>query len=287
MSASIQFSYEFFPPRSPEMERRLWRTVGQLERLHPCFFSMTYGALGSAQHVSIESAIALHNETAVPLAAHLTCADAGPDQVRQVASRFAAAGIDRIVALRGDAAESAAGEARYAFPSALELVMALGEIGEFDISVAAYPEGHPQAGSPIEDLQHLRRKLDAGAARAITQYFFDADCYLRFRDRAARIGIDKPIVPGILPVHDLHRVKRFSARCGASVPLHYDQSFARVEKDPSGQYRLALDLAVELCERLQREGVQHFHLYTLNQTDICLDISLALGARLGAAPAAA
>ena len=144
--------------------------------------------------------------------------------------------------------------------------------------LAAYPEVHPQAQSEIADLQHLRRKLDAGARRAITQYFFDADCYLRFRDYAAAIGIDKPLVPGILPVHDIDRVIAFSQRCGASVPRHYVDSFARLGTDETAHYQLALELAVALCERLIDEGVEQIHLYTLNQTDMCLDISLALGA---------
>jgi methylenetetrahydrofolate reductase (NADPH) len=260
------------------MERRLWRAVGQLERLDPAFFSMTYGALGSAQQVSVDSAIAMHTESPVPVAAHLTCADASPRQLQAVVRRLSDSGIERIVALRGDAVGNADARPRYAYPSATELVEALLELGEFDISVAAYPEVHPQARSGTDDLQHLRRKLDAGAKRAITQYFFDADCFLRFRDRASAVGIDKPLIPGILPIHDLHKVVAFSQRCGASVPRGYEARFARVETDPAGQYRLALELAIELCERLAAEGVRHFHFYTLNQTDMCLDISLALGA---------
>jgi methylenetetrahydrofolate reductase (NADPH) len=160
----------------------------------------------------------------------------------------------------------------------VELVETLRGFGDMDISVAAYPETHPLARSALSDLQHLQRKLDAGANRAITQYFFDAECFLRFRDRAARLGIDKPIVPGILPVHDLERVIRFSERCGATVPASYGERFAELRDEPARHYQLALDLAVELCERLIREGVDHIHFYTLNQTDMCLDISLALGA---------
>jgi methylenetetrahydrofolate reductase (NADPH) len=162
----------------------------------------------------------------------------------------------------------------------IELIETLLRLGDMDISVAAYPEPHPRASSALADLQHLQRKLDAGANRAITQYFFDAECFLRFRDRALGLGIDKPIVPGILPVHDLERIKVFSQRCGATVPPAYDALFAGVEGDPAGQYRLALQLSVDLCERLISEGVDCFHFYTLNQTDMCLDISLALGASL-------
>lgn len=275
----INFSYEFFPPRNEKMQRRLWRAVGQLERLRPSFFSMTYGALGSAQEVSIETAISMHRDSPVPVAAHLTCSGAGKQQVDDVAHQFHAAGISRFVALRGDAVEQEAA-AGSGYRSVAELISRLTALGEIDISVAAYPETHPLATSTLADLRQLRDKLNAGAQRALTQYFFDADCFLRFRDRAQRIGIDKPIIPGILPIHDLGKVLEFSARCGATVPNHYAELFSGVDNQPEARYRLALDLAVGLCERLNREGVNDFHLYTLNQTDMCLDISLALGASL-------
>ena len=278
--SKVKFSYEFFPPRTGVMEHRLWRATGQLERLRPEFFSMTYGALGSAQQVSIETAIALQRESPVAIAAHLTCADASAAEVLAVAGKFRDAGIRRLVALRGDAVAGENGQAGYAFASAAELVAALLRIDDFDISVAAYPEVHPQAVNEIADLQHLQRKLDAGARRAITQYFFDAETFLRFRDRASAIGIDKPLVPGILPVHDIDKVIAFSERCGASVPRHYVESFARLVDDPAARYRLSLELAIALCERLIDEGVEQIHLYTLNQTDMCLDISLALGASI-------
>ena len=273
------FSYEFFPPRSAAMERRLWRATGQLERLRPKFFSMTYGALGSAQQVSIDTAIAMHHDSPIPVAAHLTCADSSREQVLAVARDLKAAGITRIVALRGDAVDEERAPV-YGFPSAAELVEALRSIADFDISVAAYPETHPQATSSLADLNHLQRKLDAGANRAITQYFFDAECFLRFRDRAEALGIDKPLVPGILPVHDIDKVIAFSQRCGASVPADFAARFLPVKQDPAATYRLALELAVDLCQRLICEGVDHLHLYTLNQTDMCLDISLALGASM-------
>ena len=275
----IRFSYEFFPPRSDEMVRRLWRTAGQLERLDPLFFSMTYGALGSTQQVSIDTAIAMHRESPVAVAAHLTCADADAAQIDQVAQQFYGAGIRRIVALRGDAVGDVTRVPEYGYGSTIELVEALRKLGDIDISVAAYPEVHPRATSAVADLQHLKRKLEAGANRAITQYFFDADCFLRFRDQAQRLGIEQPIIPGILPVHDYQRVKAFSERCGATVPVSYQAKFSAAD-NPESQYQLSLELAVELCEVLNREGVEHFHLYTLNQTDMCLDISLALGASL-------
>ena len=274
---TLKFSYEFFPPRTSAMTRRLWRAVGQLERLNPEFFSMTYGALGSDQQISIDSAIALHEESPVPVAAHLTCAGATREETDSVARKLHAAGFNRIVALRGDSANQASPGNVY--NGAAELVEGLRRIADFDISVAAYPEVHPQASSAATDLQYLKRKLDAGANRAITQFFFDADSFLRFRDRAARIGIDKPVIPGILPIHDFDKVSSFSQRCGASLPSFYQELFDRAN-DQQGQYRLSVDLAVKLCERLAREGVKQIHLYTLNQTDMCLDISLALGANV-------
>jgi methylenetetrahydrofolate reductase (NADPH) len=274
----LKFSYEFFPPRTSAMTRRLWRAVGQLERLKPEFFSMTYGALGSDQKISIDSAIALHEESPVPVAAHLTCAGATRDEIDSVARKLHRAGFNRIVALRGDSANQAS--PGNAYNGAAELVEGLRNIADFDISVAAYPEVHPQASSVSADLQYLKRKLDAGANRAITQFFFDADRFLRFRDRAARIGIDKPVIPGILPIHDFDKVSSFSQRCGASLPGFYREMFDETVDDPQAQYRLSVDLAVELCQRLAREGVEQIHLYTLNQTDMCLDISLALGANV-------
>jgi len=277
-SQSLQFSYEFFPPRTATMTRRLWRAVGQLERLDPGFFSMTYGALGSTRQISIDTAVAMHEESPVPIAAHLTCAEATRDEINAIAQNLHLTGIERIVALRGDSntrTESAGG-----YQNAEEFVQGLLEIADFDISVAAYPEVHPLASNSTEDLLSLKRKIDAGANRAITQFFFDADRFLRFRDKAVQIGIDKPIIPGILPVHDLEKLRGFSQRCGASLPASYETLFEKVKYDQQSQYQLSLDLAVELCESLAREEVGQFHLYTLNQTDMCLDISLALGANV-------
>ena len=272
----LQFSYEFFPPRTATMTRRLWRAVGQLERLNPKFFSMTYGALGSARQISIDAAIEMHQESPVPVAAHLTCAGASRDDINAIAHKFHRAGFDRLVALRGDSKEGDDSASDYR--SAAELVEGLLKIADFDISVAAYPEVHPLASSGPQDMQNLKCKLDAGANQAITQFFFDADCFLRFRDRASRIGINKSIIPGILPIHNFDKLRVFSQRCGASLPGFYESLFEKVKNDPQAQYRLSVNLAVELCERLAREGVDQFHLYTLNQTDMCLDISLALGA---------
>ncbi|MCP4490232.1 MAG: methylenetetrahydrofolate reductase [NAD(P)H] [Gammaproteobacteria bacterium] len=278
-SSAPRFSYEFFPPRNLPMQRRFWRTLGQLERFNPDFFSMTYGALGSAKRISIDTVLAMQQETAIPVAAHLTCADGKAEDLQTVLRQFDEVGIQRIVALRGDASEAAD---NYAFKSIIEFIEAIKNIADFDISVAAYPEVHPQARSANQDLQHLKSKFDAGANRAITQFFFDTDTYLRFRDRTQSAGIDKPILPGILPIHNFARVKKFAQDCGASVPVHIETAFAKCQNDPQASYDLSLDLAVEQCEALMREGVDQFHLYTLNKTDMCLDISLALGATVSA-----
>lgn len=277
MTKAPVFSYEFFPPRTITMQRRFWRALGQLERLQPEFFSMTYGALGSAKQVSIDTALAMQDETPIPVAAHLTCADSCAEQIEAVAREFNQAGIKRIVALRGDAV---AGQNNYAYGSTVEFIRRLKEIDDFDISVAAYPEVHPQSVSAGQDLQHLKAKLDAGASRAITQFFFDADTFLRFRDRAVAIGIEKPIVPGILPIHDFEKVQNFAGRCGAQLPDTFEPAYNKCQGNEQATYDLSCDLTVALCEKLVREGVEQLHLYTLNLTDMCLDISLALGAEM-------
>lgn len=277
MAIVPKLSYEFFPPRNLPMQRRFWRAIGQLERLKPEFFSMTYGALGSAKQISIDTAIAMHGETPIPTAAHLTCADSSVEEIESVARQFKQTGIKRIVALRGDAVGS---DESYAYASTVDFIHRLKEIDDFDISAAAYPEVHPQAVNAEQDLLHLKAKLDAGASRAITQFFFDADAYLRFRDKAAAIGIDKPIVPGILPVHDFDKVKNFATRCGTRLPEYFGPAFNRCKGDVQASYNLSRDLSVALCETLISEGVEQLHLYTLNLTDMCLDISLALGAEV-------
>jgi len=272
-----KFSYEFFPPRNPRMQRRFWRAIGQLERSCPAFYSMTYGALGSAKQISVETAIAMHEESPIPVAAHLTCSDSSSAEICQVAQQLADAGIKRIVALRGDAQNN---DGTYAYRSTIDFIQALRIIEDFDISVAAYPEVHPQATNAIQDLQHLKAKFDAGANRAITQFFFSAGTFLRFRDQAAAIGIDKPIIPGILPIHDFDKVCQFAQICGTAIPGDLEVAYRDCKGDQQATYDLSQHLTLGLCETLMREGVDQFHLYTLNMTDLCLDISLALGAQL-------
>jgi len=286
-ASQLKLSFEFFPPRGERMSRRLWRTIGQLELLQPEFFSVTYGALGSARDSSVDTVLQLHRESAVPTAAHLTCVEASKEEVEAVARHFWNSGLRHIVALRGDARGDGA-ENRAAVPGhadAAELVAALRRIGDFEISVAAYPETHPRAASAQADIAALKRKLDAGANRAISQYFFDAEVFLRFRDRCAAAGIEQPIVPGILPIHDFEQVSRFSRQCGASLPRHYARHFEGMEGNREAQYHLAIDLALETCERLTGEGVDALHFYTLNHTDLCFAVCRGLGRQVPVTPA--
>jgi methylenetetrahydrofolate reductase (NADPH) len=279
---ALKLSFEFFPPKSDRMGRRLWRAIGQLELLNPNFFSVTYGALGSARDSSIEAVMQVHKESPVPTAAHLTCVDSTKEDLNGVIRQFRDAGVRRFVALRGDPREDGAGPQGYA--DAAELVEGLLQIDDFDISVAAYPEVHPKAASRAADIAFLKHKLDAGAQRALTQYFFDAEMFLRFRDDCVAAGIDKPIVPGILPVHDYQQVANFSARCGASVPSEYAALFDKVAGDREATYHLGIDLAVETCEKLIAEGVDALHFYTLNHTDLCFAVCRALGRSVAERP---
>ncbi len=274
----LKLSFEYFPPKTVTMERRLWRTVGQLELLNPAFFTVTYRSTDEDRQLSLDTIAAVSKESKIPTAGHLTCAGESREDVDKVAKFFRDNGIRRIVALRGDARDGATPENEYA--GAADLVEGLLKIADFDISVAAYPETHPLALSATADIDYLKHKLDAGANRAITQFFFDPEVFLRFRDQAQRAGIDKPIVPGILPIHDIERVIAFGSRCGASVPEILARRFMRLKDDPLGQYHLAVEQGALLCEQLIREGVDAFHFYTLNQTDLSFAVCRQLGTRV-------
>lgn len=263
-----EFSFEFFPAKTPRMERNLWRTMGQLELLNPAYFSMTYGALGSEREHSLNMVSSMVKEGHVPVAAHLTAAGHTRDSLLELVRHFHNEGVQRLVALRGDAELIEGGMTDVAV-----MVTELLQIADFDISVAAYPEVHPKANSLQADLAHLKRKLDAGAKRALTQYFFDADVFLRFRDEAEKIGITQPLVPGILPVHDFDKVKSFSARCGAKVPGFMDELFAGTEAGSREQKQIGIEHAIRLCETLQAEGVEAFHFYTLNLPNLSFEVA--------------
>jgi methylenetetrahydrofolate reductase (NADPH) len=273
-------SFEFFPPKTAEMEIRLWEVIKRLEPLAPRFVSVTYGAGGSTRERTHATVRRIRQQTALEPAAHLTCVVAARAEIDAVAEEYWAAGVRHIVALRGD---PPAGETYAPHPGgyayAVDLVAGLKRVADFEISVAAYPETHPEAESAESDLDNLKRKLDAGASRAITQYFFDVELYLRFRDRAAGRGIAVPIVPGILPVTNYAQVKKFSVNCGASIPAWMETHFAGLDDDPDTRRLVAASIAAEQCRRLHAEGVHEFHFYTLNRADLIVAICHLLGVR--------
>ncbi len=276
-----RLSFEFFPPKTDKLEEQLWACIRRLEPLAPRFVSVTYGAGGTTQERTHTTVSRLVTETSLTPAAHLTCVGATRDEVDAVARRYWEAGVRHIVALRGD---PPAGASEYTphpggYAQAEDLVRGLRRIGEFDISVGAYPEGHPAAVSAEADLDFLKRKIDAGANRAITQYFFDSDVYLRFLDRCLAAGITVPIVPGILPVSNFGQVVKFSAMCGASVPAWMGKLFEGLEEDAETRRMVAAVVAAEQVRLLQANGVDEFHFYTLNRPDLTYAIAHILGAR--------
>lgn len=281
MTKKPAVSFEFFPPHDAASEDRLWQVIETLVPLSPSFFSVTYGAGGSTRERTDRIVRRIHAETEIPPAAHLTCVGATRDEIDRLARDWWDAGIHQIVALRGDPPK---GQGHYTphpggYENAAALVEGLRRIADFDISVAAYPESHPDSPSVEADIENLKRKIDNGARRAITQFFFDNDYFLRFRDRAAAAGIAGPLVPGILPVTNFKRVLEFSAQCGATVPAHLAAMFDGLDGDPETRNLIAATVAVEQCEGLQREGVEHFHFYTLNRAALTKAICWRLGVR--------
>lgn len=275
---ATRLSFEFFPPKNERMERCLWRNIGQLELLAPEFFSVTYGAGGSDKDRSLKTLKNMQSECPIPLAAHLTYAGHSKSEVLEIAEQLYQSGIRNLVALRGDTDSVEGG-----FEQTEDFISELKALADFDISVAAYPETHPLATSPEADLAQLKRKLDAGADRAITQYFFDVDNFLRFRDEAVALGIDKPLIPGILPIHNFERVVSFSNRCGAKVPQSLHALFEGTEGNLQVQQTLARDLAVEMCQTLLDEGVRDLHFYTLNTPSLTFDVTRHIGAPVSVA----
>jgi methylenetetrahydrofolate reductase (NADPH) len=276
-----RLSFEFFPPKTEKLEEQLWACIRRLEPLGPRFVSVTYGAGGTTQERTHATVARLVAETSLTPAAHLTCVGATRDEVDAVARQYWEAGVRHIVALRGD---PPAGASEYTphpggYAQAEDLVRGLKRIGDFEISVGAYPEMHPAAVSAEADLDFLKRKIDAGATRAITQYFFDADVYLRFLDRCLAAGITVPIVPGIMPVTNFASVQRFSAMCGASVPGWMGQLFEGLDEDAETRRMVAAMVAAEQVRLLQANGVDEFHFYTLNRPDLTYAIAHILGAR--------
>lgn len=273
-----RISFEFFPPQGLDAAFRLWDTVQALAPMRPDFVSVTYGAGGTTRALTHEAVVAIQRNYGLNVAAHLTCVNASREETLAIARAYADAGIRDIVALRGDAPKGAQRFTPHAdgFASSVELVAALAAMGRFNIRVGAYPEPHPDAAYAGADIDHLKRKFDAGATSALTQFFFDADTFFRFRDAADRAGITGAIIPGILPVQGWAGAKRFALRCGTSVPAKLDEAFTRAARD--GREELyALAHCTALCERLIAGGVQDLHFYTLNRPDLTRDVVRALG----------
>jgi methylenetetrahydrofolate reductase (NADPH) len=275
----IRVSFELFPPKTAEGLSTLDATVDRLAALGPDHFSVTYGAGGSTQARTRGVVDRVAARTGRPVAHHLTCVGHNRAEVDALARALRQAGIRRIVALRGDLPEGMSRDVPDGYASAADLVAGLMRVGDFDIAVAAYPEVHPDAASPEADLDNLKRKIDAGAARAITQYAFDTDAILRFIDRARAAGIAAPIVPGIMPVSHFERLRRFSEACGATIPGWLAAMFDGLDDDPETRAMVATAVAVEQCRRLADAGITEFHIYTLNKAGISAAICRALGLR--------
>jgi methylenetetrahydrofolate reductase (NADH) len=279
-------SFEFFPPKTAAMEASLWEAIAQLAPLAPSFVSVTYGAGGSTRERTHAIVARIRRETRLEPAAHLTCVGASREEIDAVARDYWDAGIRHIVALRGDppAGSGAYQPHPHGYAQAVDLVAGLKRVADFEISVAAYPEVHPEAASAVADLGNLKRKIDAGATRAITQFFFDVDCFLRFRDRAAAAAISVPIVPGILPIVDFVQARKFAIACGASIPAWLEAEFAGIGGDPRARAATSERIAIAQCRRLIAAGSDALHFYTLNRAALVTAICESLG--LGA-PAAA
>ncbi|GAA0446385.1 MULTISPECIES: methylenetetrahydrofolate reductase [NAD(P)H] [Sphingomonas] len=281
MAGDAAVSFEFFPPKSAKMEETLWEAVRTLEPLGPRFVSVTYGAGGSTRERTHATVARIQRETSLAAAAHLTCVEASRDEIDQVAEEYWAAGVRHIVALRGD--PPVAGQKFQAhaqgYANAAELVAGLKKLHPFEISVAAYPECHPDSGTKVEDLDNLKRKLDAGATRAITQFFFTPEAFFRFRDAATAAGISAEIVPGILPVSNVAQTRKFAGMCGAAIPDWMDRLFEGLDDHPASRQLVAATIAAEMCRRLYAGDVRHFHFYTLNRAELSYAICHLLGLR--------
>lgn len=281
-------SFEFFPPKDEQMERTLWESVQRLTPLEPRFVSVTYGADGSTRTRTHNIVTRIQQSTSLTAAPHLTCVGAPREEILGIARNYWQHGIRHIVALRGDPPQGG----KYVphadgFAYAVDLVKGLRSVGDFEISVATYPEPHPEAPHAAFELDNLKAKLDAGAARAITQFFFDAEVFLRFRDRCAAAGIGASIVPGILPITRFPQMIRMAQRCGASVPDSLIHRFAGLDEDPDTRRLIAAAVAIEQVQALQQHGVEEFHFYTLNRSELTYAICHALNVRTPAVQAAA
>ncbi|PWG02589.1 methylenetetrahydrofolate reductase [Sphingosinicella humi] len=281
VAGDIAVSFEFFPPKTEKMEQTLWESVKTLEPLGPRFVSVTYGAGGSTRERTHATVERIARETSLQAAAHLTCVEASRAEIDEVARSYWAAGIRHVVALRGDPPEPGTPFKPHpdGYANAVALVKGLKAIAPFEISVAAYPECHPESRNKAADLDNLWRKIDAGADRAITQFFFSPECFFRFRDQAAAMGIDAEIVPGILPVSNVAQTRKFAGQCGATIPTWMDRLFEGLDNLPAARQLVAATVAAELCGQLYAGGVRHFHFYTLNRAELSYAICHLLGLR--------
>jgi len=277
----VAVSFEFFPPKTDKAEQSLWACIERLAPVEPAFVSVTYGAGGTTRERTHATVLRIQRETALTPAAHLTCVGATAEETQAIARQYWDEGIRHIVALRGDPVEDAGGYTPHpgGYAYAADLVAGLRAVADFEISVAAYPETHPEAKSAKADLDNLKRKIDAGAGRAITQFFFDTGVYFRFLDKARAAGVDIPIVPGILPVTNFTRVVQFAANCGARVPGWMAELFEGLDNEPETRTLVAAMVAAEQCRALYAGGVRQFHFYTLNRADLAYAICHVLGVR--------
>lgn len=275
LDGQIQVSFEFFPPRTEEMENILWQSLARLNTLKPSFVSVTYGANSGERDRTHSIIKGIKERTGLEAAPHLTCVDASREELQHIAQDYWQSGIRHIVALRGDLPDNTQKPEMYA----TDLVHLLKGVGDFDISVAAYPEVHPEAKSAQADLINLKRKVDAGANHAITQFFFDVESYLRFRDRCVSTGIDVEIVPGILPVTNFKQLKRFAGLTNVKIPGWMNKMFDGLENDPETRSLVGASIAIDMVKILSREGVKDFHFYTLNRSELTYAICHTLGVR--------
>lgn len=281
LPGDIDISFEFFPPKTEKMAETLWQSVETLRPLAPRFASVTYGAGGSTRERTHQQVVRIQNEGGIPAAAHLTCVNATREEVDAVARHYWEEGIRHIVALRGDPPE---GNTQYqphpgGYENAADLIAGLKKVADFEISVAAYPEVHPDSSDAQADIDNLKRKFDAGATRAITQFFFEPECFFRFRDRAAAAGITGEIVPGVMPVLSFAAVQRMSGLCGTAIPGWMEGLFDGLDDRPAARQLVSATIAAELCRRLYAGGVRQFHFYTLNRAELSYAICHLLGKR--------
>ena len=281
VGGDLEVSFEFFPPKNEAMEAQLWDAVRTLEPLAPRFVSVTYGAGGTTRERTHATVARIQRETSLAAAAHLTCVEATKAEIDQIAEEYWAAGVRHIVALRGDPPAKGAAYASHpgGYENAADLVAGLKRLHPFEVSVSAYPECHPDSTDAAADLDNLKRKLDAGANRAITQFFFEPETFFRYRDEVAAAGVDAEIVPGIMPVMNFASVQRMSAMCGTAVPAWMARLFEGLDTHPAARQLVAATVAAELSRRLYAGGVKQLHFYTLNRAELAFAICHLLGVR--------